>query len=390
MQESRITTFYDMVEYLLHYGGMDAQQGTVEDCRRAIVNGLREFCASFSWSFLNCRGRLVTVPAYTTGTISYVDATRAVTLSGGVWPTWAAFGSIRLNQIPYEVASRDSGTQLTLAKRTPVGADIAGPLTFLLYRDTYPFPVDYQSCNDMIEYITGYICKYATNASWLEVGRSWRGSQGKPVIFSVASDPHYLQTLSARFHPIPDNAYSFDFIYKRLPRYIVIPDTSSGTVAVTAGNAQVVGTGTAWASRHVGSIIRFGTLGDKLPPTSLTGAYPYTYERTIAAVTDAATLTLDETLPETLTNVFYRISDPIDVEEGACMTAFHRECEKQIRLIRRMRPLSDSDNSESKEYDRAYIRAREADKRGMGTVVAGQQGPYRQRISDMPFQSGLP
>lgn len=392
-QESRITTFYDMTEYLLHYAGADPQKQTVEDCKRAVTNGLREFCSTHSWSFLNCRGRIVTVPLFADGTISYTDATRAVTLTttdGGVWPQWAAFGSIRLNQIPYDVASRDSDTQITLAKRNPVGFDIPAGTTFTLYRDTYPFPVDYRASHEMIEYISGYICSYVSNAAWLEAGRSWRGMQGKPVIFSVASDPHYLGALSARFHPIPDLAYSFDFIYLRLPRYIVVADCSVGTVNAIAGGFEVTGTGTAWSTKMVGSIIRFGAAGQKLPPTSLTGSYPYTYERTVASFIDAATITIDEPLPESLTNVQYRISDPIDVEEGACMTAFHRECEKQLRLIRRMRPLFDGDTSETKEYQMAYLRAREADKRGVGASVAGAGLGYRRRLSDMPFIPNMP
>lgn len=385
IQQQHITTFYDMVEYLLHYASMDPQRGTVEDCRRAVVNGYREFNGSHNWSFLFTRGRINTTAPYSTGTIQYTDSNRQMTLTGGVWPSWAALGEIRIGNIPYTIASRDSDTQVTLSKRSTIGADVAAGTAYLLYRDKYTMPVDYQASYDMIEQISGYQCSYVANQNLLFAGRVGVRGPSKPTAYGVISDPHYLGSMAAWMHPIPDAAYAFDFIYHRRPRYIVTPDYSVGRLSVTNGAVAMVGNGTDWRDLYAGSIIRIGSAGDAAPPTSLTGAYPYRYERTILSVESGVGLTVDEQIGETLTNVFYRISDPIDVEDGAFATAFHRECEKQLRLTRRMRPLFDGDSSEEKAWQIAYRLAREADKRSLTSQVVGGGVAYRRRLADMPY-----
>lgn len=394
MNEPQLYTSYDMVEYLEHYGSMDPQKLTVEDCRRAVVNAYREWNNSHNWSFLMARGRINTVAPYGTGTIQYDEASRQMTLTGGTWPAWAAFGVVLLNAIPYQVASRVSDTVIVMEQRGTIGGDLDAGTTYSLYRDVYPFPADYRAGYNMVEYITGYQAVYTTMNNYLFAGRNRTTGMGKPSVFAVGSDPNYLGSMAAFFHPVPDNAYAFEFVYQRRPRPLVVHDYvalipgqtgKTGTVSCVSGLATITGVSTAWNSRMVGSVIRIGEAGESNPPTSLTGAYPYAYERVVISVDSATQVTVDAVLPETLTAVKHRVSDPIDVEEGAGLTSFHRECEKQIRLIKRMRPLTEGDTSETQEWQLAYLRAREADKRDLSPQVAGGPTAARRRMIDMPL-----
>lgn len=379
MSVIQLTTYHDAVDYLINYAGGDSQQRTLTDCQRAVTSGYREFHAAYDWSYLYARGRIATVEPYSTGTITYVQSTRTVTLVGGTWPTWATYGTLVIDLIPYEVASRVSGTILILSQSSNPGADISAATSFEIYRDTFPMPCDYQKGFDMVEMTGGQIVTQVSNNDWL-VPQQISSGAGKPRTFAITSDPNYLGTLACRFYPRADQAYALDFIYHRRPRQLNIVDYSVGVASATNGSASISGSTTNWASKHIGSVIRFSVDGDKNIPTGREGAYPYAYERVITSVTSAVALTVDEVLPETLTNVKYRISDPLDIEEGASMTAFWRECEKQIRQMKRMKPLQ----TEDAEWNLAYARARESDCRSMSMRVAGGTMAYRRRLIDMP------
>lgn len=384
MATIQLTTYQDAVEYLLGYAGGEAQQRTINDCQRAIVNAYREFHSSHPWSYLWQRGRIATVAPYSTGTVTYTNSTRTLTLASGTWPTWASYGTVAISNVVYEVASRTSGTVLILSQSSNPGADLAAGTSYEIYRDTFPMPCDYQQGHDMIELSGGTVCEQIAPQSWLRPQGYQRGP-GKPTQFTITSDPNYLGTMACRFFPRPDVAYNFDFMYHRRPRQLNILDYKTGTATATNGSATITGAGTNFAQKHVGSVIRFGATGDTKTPTGREGAYPYTNERVVISVESTTSLTVDEVLGEDLAAVPYRMSDPIDLEEGAAMTAFWRDAEKQMRAIKRMKPIQ----GEMEDWSLAQMRARESDSRTMGLRVAGGLVAYRRRLADMPWSSGM-
>jgi len=194
-----------------------------------------------------------------------------------------------------------------------------------------------------------------------------------------------MGTMAARFYPRPASAYTFDFIYQRRPRQLNIADYNTGTVACPSTTA-VTGTSTAWGTKHIGSVIRFAAAGEVNPPTGLQGLYPYAYERIITDVGSTTTLTIDEALPETLTGAKYRISDPLDIEDGASLTGLMRSMEKQMRLFRRMKSVDIQ--GEEAALLLAIMQAREADVRSMAMRSAGGVVNWRLRLAQMPFNPG--
>lgn len=85
------------------------QQADINDC---VHDGLRRVYAAYNWSFLRPVADVSTTAPYATGTIAI--AAGVVTLTGGTFPTWAADGVLKVNDRYYSVASRGSGTQITL------------------------------------------------------------------------------------------------------------------------------------------------------------------------------------------------------------------------------------------------------------------------------------
>jgi hypothetical protein len=130
------------------YDKSDAQAETMAE---EAVNEALRFCAtSRDWPWYN---RMVTVdfePPYNTGSISITSGTKTVTLSGGTFPTWAANGVIIVSNQVFEVASRDSATQVTLADEYN-GANLSAS-SYVIAQFSYdlPSPGLYN-----IDYITG-------------------------------------------------------------------------------------------------------------------------------------------------------------------------------------------------------------------------------------------
>jgi len=183
-------------------------------------------------------------------------------------------------------------------------------------------------------------------------------TRSQPHMYALKGDPNRFESLSIKLHPVPDDDYKLKFGYNRKPRPMRTDYYAVGTVNLSTSSTTVTGTGTTWHSGMVGSVIRFSNDGTNVP-TGLSGASPFWLERVIVGYGSETSITIDEIPGQTLTNVRYSISDPLDVESGAMLTYFLREIERQIRIVRRMKPLAD----ENENYRLTLLNALEADSR---------------------------
>lgn len=385
MATSNITTYKDAIDNLLDYIGGDVSTAAARDARRAILNGYRSFATSHHWSYLYQRGRITTSASQTDGTVAY-DHTggayeRQLTITDSTWPSWAAFGTVVIDSVAYDVAERKSNTVVTLSATSNPGADIASGTTYTLYRDTYPMPTDFVAADQFAAYGGSIAYPVFVHPSRWLLPQQLLQSPATPSRFTFMSDPNYLGAMAVRFHPAPDNAYTFDFIYHRRPRPLVIDEYKTGTVSASSGSATVTGSSTAFASKHAGAVFRISSDSTNYPvgPTGIGGSL-FAEERTILSVDSATQLTVDSAFTATYSGVKYLISDPIDLEEGAMMTGFFRECEKQMRSVRRMPPTP----TEEADYKTALLEAREADSRFFASRSVGDGGPRGYRLADMP------
>jgi len=375
MASASLTTFQDLIQHLLDYIGDDARPSGQRHTKRAILAAYRDFPTAHRWSYYYQRGRVTTVAPYKTGTVAYANSSRIVTLTGGTFPTWAAFGRITINDINYEIATRESNTSLKLSVNSNPGADIAAGTSFTLFRDAYPMPCDFISSELLMELNQSNWMEHSTAGDWFMMNRGQQ-TPGTPRRYTFFADPNYVSSMAVGFWPPPDAIFNFDFIYQRRPRPLHVDRELSGTISTTSGLAVVTGDGTKFSSdKHVGSILRISANSTDYP-TGYDGANPLEFERTIMSVASATSLTVDSNLTSALSKVKYEISDPIDVENGTMLTAFIRLCEKEIAMIRRL---------EDREmvagwYLESLVMARESDSRSFAR---------RERDGNISYESWL-
>lgn len=374
-------TYSDLLEHVAGYLGKNASADGSSAARRAAQQGIENLQSHHDWAYYRTIGRIVTVAQYQTGTVAF-DLTgganeRQLTLTGGTWPSWAAFGSVWIADVMYDVDERISDTIITLKEETSPGADIASGASYTLYRDTYPFPDDFQACGNMTVVQDSAQIVYRPPQSILEQRRVWSGT-GRMSQFTIVPGVLRDGKMACRFYPPPDVSYTCDFAYKRRPRTVIVADVSDGHVTVTNGSTTVTGISTSFKSRHVGAILRVGT-NSKDKPTGLEGINPFTAERRITAVASATSLTVEGAFGEDATRVTFCITDPIDIERGAMRVALLRLTEQAARQGCRIESLA----GEPTELTRALTAARDADSRYYGREGVWMTRSYR-NINDFP------
>jgi hypothetical protein len=374
-----IWTYADAISHCIDYMGSSTSQETERYARRAVQLAYKEMASKRNWNYFYHIGHVTTVADYSTGTIAY-DHTggaqeRMVTLTTGTWPSWAADGMLDIDNIFYPCTRRISDTVITLADANNPGADVAAGTEYTIAREHYTLPVDFGAMDRVIQH------DHSTTMTYLPPGEFFcqqrtSVSVANPWSYTITNDPNRHGAMAIRFYPVPDEIYQFGFYYRRRPRTLKIDNYSTGTVSTTSGQTTLTGSGTVWNSTMIGSIVRFAADAVDVP-TGLSGASPFWLERSITAYTSATSLTLDQDPQQSLSGVKYSISDPVDIESGAMLSYFLRECERQCRLIRRMEPSG----SEDQNYALSYHTALEADNRRLER----QDLMFPRRLADMPL-----
>lgn len=311
-----ILTYHDAIEHGLSYlGGVADEQArndvyaAVQAAYRHVAYGTREWQSFYDYE------RITTVAPYSTGTVAYDHSggtyERELTLTTGTWPTWAAFGTVRIGEVDYEVEDRKSDTVVTLTERTNPGADVSST-TYSIFRDTYPLSPDVAKIFEP-EHEQYFGMTYTSYPEWVQ-SRKRLNISSTPYTFAFGRDRNYVGAYAMFLWPAPSEAKTIDIPVIRRPRPIKV----SGYAAADYGTAStsgttVTGSGTSFSSRHLGSIIRFYDATNY--PTGIDGVHPPVEERSVMAVGSATSITVDDTM-STLSSVKFRISDRIDLHES--------------------------------------------------------------------------
>lgn len=324
-----------------------------------------------------------------TYTITVVDAnnfdlngttTNAPYTSGGVWyvtpvwPSWILSGYFRFGLINYYLtpASLISPTEVSIDPATAPTVDYPPGSAYVLMQDAYPLPQDFRSIIGVNWQAGTYNPAYVDVEEFVQLSTLVTGPSA-PYYYTIYGDRQLLGLRDIRFYPAPDLFYPVNIYYNGAGRPLQIESCIQGTVSCTAGSRIVTGSGTQFTSDMVGSVIRFWggakTDSDGAPiyPTGFDGLYPAIIEHVIIAVASNTSLTLDSGAEVTLSAVNYKISDPIDIAEGAMMNYFYRECEMQARRSMRSKEISQEEIS---GYNMALDEAKAADSVWEGTRVA--------------------
>lgn len=325
-------TYKDAVEHVLLYCSDDRSNKGLHFARMAVDCAIKELCGDVEWNYYKRSQRLSVYAPQTTGTVEYTASTRTLTLTGATWPTYAATGRILIGDISYDIQSYDSTTELTLESSGAPAANIASGTSYTLYFADYDLPDNVLRVGTLID-LEGESQPIQVGASdwsmFQQQNRTFR-----PTHWTVMSSPNTTGVQAIRLAPAPDAAREYEYIAKTRPRTLRYERITAGTISTAASSTQIDGSNTAFTDGMVGAIMRIST-GNAIPGNRYSDN-PAAYEFPIKSVTDATTLDLETSIPETLSDVKYVISDPVDVNQNIMDQAFFTLAE--LRFLERVGP----------------------------------------------------
>lgn len=355
-------TLLDLHDRLRAYVGNDISAEKSNAVTRAAAEAVNAISSKADWLFYRTWGRLATSAPYAVGTIEF-DLTggtveRQVILSTGVWPTWAAYGTLVINNVTYDVARRWSDTVISLKANDCPSADVASGTTYNLYRMRYDLPTDFQAIQKPMNSGRNTQIQKVTLEQLL--GRkNYNDSVGTPIVFTIIDSG--LDRKQILFWYPPDTEYSLEFEYKRKPVFPVVVQESTGKINLIAGSTAVNGLSTNFTASMAGAVLRVSY--DQTPPGSFDSNTPPVSEYLIDSWTSASMIDLSVPAEESVTNRAYTISSRVDVSDGPMFNLLAAMGYKRLRIALRINMT----NEELKEYETTEKEAMASD----GQAYAG-------------------
>lgn len=255
MAESTLAiTYADLRQAVAHFLGLsltstDWSTDEATLIEMIVKSGLRKFykpqlvfqgMPPHRWSFLNPTTTLTTIASYVTGTIALTDDDATVTLTGGVWPSWAAAnGSLVVDSVTYAIASRTSDTVIELSADWS-GGDETEASYELRHDGMYDLPDNFAGmASRVLSHAHGEMKPSVRLVSEAQIRGMWaKGHTGRhyPLYFAVRPKNTTVsatagQRFELMFYPIPDAAYvlSYEMVHQL--------DMISATYAYPLGGA---------------------------------------------------------------------------------------------------------------------------------------------------------
>ncbi len=328
-----LVTAADMQNTLIRYMGGDNDEKAIIDCRTAIIDAMKEVWSRYDWPYYMGQATIRTDAPYNTGTITYVAATRTVTLTGGTFPAWGIYGTLVIGNKRARVTRRVSDTVLLIEDGSAFVDDIASATSYTLYRSEYPLPDNIRKiAYPCIEESQFTMLKYVPALEFRTRNPGVVGSM--PQMYTVQKDRSMQQNVMC-FWPYPNRAVTIKYNYVRMPAPIDVWSVQAGKISVTALSSDVVGVGTAFESIHEGCLLRVGKDANNVP-TPRHGMHPYSDELLIDAVADATNLVTLSTASISRTNVRLEISSLLDIEDAIMSSLFTLQCYYELGKSRKL------------------------------------------------------
>lgn len=330
-------TYLDMLDYCQAWAQGGARTKQLSDFRESIQSAYRDVALATKWSYYLTEHRINLVAPYSTGTLSYDhtggSSERLITFSTGLSSTvqdWAANGRLIISSAIHKVDRYLTDTTVTLDSILNPGADVTAGTSFTLYRNTYPFPDDMLTLDEVYIEKGFWQGSYITPSEWMARERFLR-SGGRTDYWTIMRDTKTRNRWAIFVSPYASTAEPIGFIYRRRPRPLRFPGTESGertaTVTGTAA-ASTLTTSVALSTDFIGSVIRLRDDTTNIP-TGMGGRYPYDEQHIIRDIS-STTVTLDgTTLEKTYSGDKMVVSDPVDMNE-AMLEAFKAQIEYRL------------------------------------------------------------
>jgi len=307
-------TYFDLVESLIvsSYGG--AQDAEQRDIRTAIHRAYDELTTIRDWAYYHVHGRVITRAPVTATLTGGTDLSAGLLeVSGGL--AASDYTHVRVGDRISEITCADPGTNtfwnLSDTVTFPSGTVASGD-TAVFFKSLYALPDDFRNLDEPSDEYNWWSGLYVTPDQAMKIERV-SNSSGEPYHWTILKDPNGTGWV-IKLVGYPTTAETIDFIYRRNARPIRYsghePALRQGTIA--RSNKTETGTGTAFSSAMVGSILRVGdTTNHPGPIESFT---PWISESKITAYSSATAITT-ETSGTIASSTKYLITDPMDVAQ---------------------------------------------------------------------------
>lgn len=329
---AEIWTYQDALEHLA-----DMVEATPGDhlmgrrARAAILTCYRDLPYRAPWTWFNRTVILSTVAPQTDGTAAYTAATRTVTLSGSTWPSDVTDYILLIDGVQCRVASRTSSTVIVLAEATAPAADIASGTTYSLFKALYVLPEEWRNIQHIRELTSGYSLAVSLPVEAHDGSTYVFDTPGTPVTVTVLPRQNGLGQVGLTFTPPPDAVRRYSIKVDAQPRALQLRQFSTAATVTSGQSSVTISSDDVLPERLVGCVARFST--DQNPPTGNYGSNPYAIQRRIIERTSDTAFVVDVAIDDTLSSAGLLISDPIDIEPGAMLTAFQRAIEYEFALL---------------------------------------------------------
>lgn len=371
-------TIQDAYEHLVDvfdHDGKDTGR-LARSIRRAVAEAYRRFPSLHPWAWLTKQAMITTSAPYTTGTVTYVASTRALTLSGGTWPTDAEFGMVEISSVRYSVERRNSSTVLTLSATQAPAEDIASATTYRWGRYTYLLPYGCTDIRELTDPKTLYrFYRQTVDDSFFQT--EIPGVNRFPSAWTIVPSVQRPGRMELALTAVPDTARTLKFLYDAQWGNPSVTELSTGTVSVSGDVATF--SSSILTDDCVGAVLRIGSSTTK--PTSVYGVFrgadghvtELPASTHIITQVNSATEAIIETSGSTVSGKAFTISSRVDVDENSMWDLFLRIAELAYRRITR------ADSKLVQESERimrtALIEAQIADakrlpEQSMGTTIA--------------------
>lgn len=358
MADELIYLFQDAVDSLTDQGG--AKPGEVSrKIRRAILGAYRDEMPRYFKQHLSSlqHHRIELVAPVSTGTVTYVHATRTLTFSDTP-PAWVQSGRIKIGERICDVASyAGSGNDVVLDDALNPGADLSTATAYELRRYEYALPGRFRAVVGRLQDESRtYHRRYRDLAEQLELERMWDTSSAWS--WSLARDPDRQGGYMVALFGHPTEAESLDLMIHQSPRplkYSGYEAMWNAAVTITTSGATVTASAPIFTSAMVGSFLRVGTAAER-PEGEFGATHPYVEQGQIKSVGSTTQVTLAAALDDDYTAVKFRVSCPIDLPAiGTAMDAFWRCCEWKYAIAARNE--GGKDGTAYSAFQKAMLRA---------------------------------
>jgi hypothetical protein len=374
MAASDLWTYQDLVEHVLDMFDSPRSGRPLRMAKRACQEAMRELTHACQWSYFDTVHKFRTAANLTTGTVAYDHTGGAyenlLTLTDSTFPTNARLYTVILSDTHYPIARYIDSTNVLLDPDQNPGEDIAAGASYTLYRGSYPMPMDFVELGRLYDRDNNKEIHLVGADRHLADMVYYYDTPDTPFRATLRNDGEYLDALSLVFAPPASSEINYEFYYQRRPKTLVVEKLNTGTLTVSADSTTVTVVAGTITLDCIGSIVRFGTAASE--PTSILGGIDDTtvsptHTASITAVSSSLDeFTIDEAYTADLTTVKYTVSDPLDIDHGAMLTAVQRLAEAAYTRTTKRDPRERREREELALYALRDARERDNKVRNLG------------------------